>query len=505
MKKEHLTLNGRYRLEESFSGGMAMLWKAWDTYRDTWVAVKVLHERNELVRLHETTDGQALESDLATRFRRECAILREIRHPAIPAWLDEGFHDGRPYLVMGWVEGMTLHQFIENYGQCETSVVASLVVQMAAALDYAHRCGFIHRDLNPKNVMITREGVVHLVDFGIAMPLDPTVTRYTAYGTRSPGTPGYTSPEQHNGGAVGVPSDIYSLGCVAFELHTGRWPFHPDSERDLERQHESDKPAPPVAWFAPGLPPELAETVDRMLIKPIRHRLDSVPKILAVYRAFLPSTGDPEPSPRMTHDPTRPFRRPEPEARTPRGRSAAPRRVRPAHRDSSWLQPAAAAAALEAARNELRDGHAAPGPHCEALERIRKDALRSWGIRAEATARIQLVCADARFAGAESSADTETALRLYRELVVELAQHAAPGIREVFLSARAGASSCLLALARDPAPAFDGWVAVTSETAELPEPPEDTLRRCRVLGEEFLHLGFRADRVRALLAGLSTT
>ncbi|ANW16928.1 serine/threonine-protein kinase [Streptomyces clavuligerus] len=498
---EQLVLDGRYRLEHFFKGGFGLLWKAYDTDEGRWVAVKVLRESAELVERHDTADEKSLEAELIARFRRECDILRGIKHPAIPAWVNQGFHEGRPYLVMEWVEGVTLRDLLERYGALKPSVVASVVVQVADALACAHRHGFIHRDLNPKNVMITKEGVVHLIDFGIALPMDPRATRYTGYGMLSPNTPGYTSPEQHRGGFVRPASDIYSLGCVAFELHTGLWPFHADAEGDLAYHHMSDRPAPPVALHAPALPAELALAVDRMLIKPIEGRLSGAEDVLAAYRPFLPAEGDPEPSPRMTHDPTLPFRVPGRAAAVRPVRQREPMRSRAVRRNGPRLQTADAEAALRAARRELTEGQG-PGPHCRALERMRQDAVRAWGVRKELTAQILLTCADARLCGAESSADTDRAFALYQELVTDLDEHAAPGIREVFLSARVGAAHCRWGLGAGPDAAFDGWAAVAAETAGLAEPPADTVRRCHELGEVFIEARVRVARARALLARL---
>ncbi|WP_432003284.1 serine/threonine-protein kinase [Streptomyces sioyaensis] len=499
---EQLVLAGRYRLESRVEGGVAVLWKARDLVKDRWVAVKMLRDRGDLARRHDVQDLDALDHELIARFRRECGILREIQHRAIPAWFGQGFHGGRPYLVMEWVDGVSLREFIRTYGALESSVVAAIVVQIADALACAHRHGFIHRDLNPNNIVIAGDGTVHMVDFGIALPLAPDSTRYTAYGRRSPGTPGFTSPEQLRGGAVGVGSDIYSFGCVAFELHTGRWPFLADADGGLDHQHVSDKPAPAVAADSPGVPVILAETVDRMLAKRVEDRPGSVEKVRTLYHPFLPGPGAPEPRPRLVPDPTRPFREPQQAKSGPSTPRRGASRPRASHRHTPLPRLGDAESALTAALHELDTE--SPGPHCEHLARLLPDALRAWGIRSKITARIQLACADSAFFSAENDADTRGALTLYQELVTELDEHAAPDIREVFLSARVGVAHCLLAVLPDPVPAFDGWASVTGETANLPAPPSEAVRRCRVLGEEFVEAGIRADRAVELLALLPT-
>ncbi|WP_190122892.1 serine/threonine protein kinase [Streptomyces inusitatus] len=502
---EKLVLDGRYRLEHFFKGGFGVLWKARDLKADIWVAVKVLRDPAEVAE-QAGTSVKSVEPGLKARFLRECVILREMRHPSIPAWLGQGYHDGSPYLVMEWIDGVSLCDFIKTYGALKPSVVASIVVQIAEALDCAHRHGVIHRDLNPNNVMITPRGVVHLIDFGIALPTDPSATRHTAPGYMSPNTPGYTSREQFWGGAVGPASDIYSLGCIVYELHTGSWPFHETPEGGLEYHHTSDRVAPPVAEGAPGLPPELARTVDRMLVKRVEGRLGSAEEVHAAYHPFLPAEGDPEPIPRMTHDPTLPFREPDRTSPAPPVRARGHRRSRGAHRDTPQLRTDEAQAALDAARRELSDGPG-PGPDCAALEPVRRNAVRAWGLRTELAARIQLLCADVRLHHGDRAqpSDVRAALALCQELVAALDGQTATGLHEVFLSARLGEACCMWALGSDPTPAFDGWAAVATEAAVLTEPPEDPVLRCRELGERFIEASVRAERARALLARLPVT
>jgi eukaryotic-like serine/threonine-protein kinase len=201
---------GRYRVARVMGrGGMATVYLARDAMLDRQVAVKVLAEH--------LADDPAF----VRRFRREASIAAGLAHPHIVELLDVGDDRGRFFIVMEHVDGETLHDLLEREGPQPAARVAELGRQAASALAYAHEAGLVHRDVKPANLLLRRDGVLKVADFGIARLSD--ATQITEVGTVL-GTPRYVAPEQARGEAVGPAADVYSLGVVLYELLTGSLP-----------------------------------------------------------------------------------------------------------------------------------------------------------------------------------------------------------------------------------------------------------------------------------------
>ncbi|MDA5282454.1 protein kinase [Streptomyces sp. Isolate_45] len=250
---------GRYELISMLGrGGMGEVWAAHDHFLDRNIAMKFL-----------TSSGpEDTAPHFEERFRREARYTARLRHSGVPEIHDVGkLPDGRLYLVMELVEGRTLTQILTEHGICPVDQALSIAGQIAAVLAHAHRCGLVHRDLKPSNLMLTTHGKVKVLDFGIAAALAPTAEepRLTLSGAVF-GTPGFISPEQ----AVGKPatdrSDLYALGCVLYEILTGRPPFTAESPVAVAYLHVNEEPRS-VAALRPEMPGESADLVMRLLAK----------------------------------------------------------------------------------------------------------------------------------------------------------------------------------------------------------------------------------------------
>jgi eukaryotic-like serine/threonine-protein kinase len=226
---------GRYRIGPVLgTGGLCVVYGADDITRGRPVAIKVLPQE------------KARDSDFAQRFRREVAASQRIDHPGVVAVYDSGaLDDGGLYLVMERLDGLALSHIVEEGGALDERRALGLTRQILLALDAAHRQGFVHRDVKPKNVMIIDVGgieTVKLFDFGIASN-ERAAIKLTMPGVAF-GTPGYISPEMAKGERVDARADVYSVGVTLFELVTGRLPFRFDDELDLVRAHLNVPPPP---------------------------------------------------------------------------------------------------------------------------------------------------------------------------------------------------------------------------------------------------------------------
>jgi tRNA A-37 threonylcarbamoyl transferase component Bud32 len=275
---------GRYEVDRLLGrGGMAEVYLATDQLLDRPVAVKVIRE-------HLVDDHQ-----VATRFRREARAAAALNHRNIVAVHDVGTDGGRPFIVMEYVRGKTLAEFLREGGAFPPDRVAEIGEAAARALAVAHDAGIVHRDVKPGNVMITDGGEVKLLDFGIAHAF-----RWTPI-TQAPavhGTAEYMAPEQIRGHSAERRSDIYSLGAVLYELATGRPPFVGDTPLAVAYRHLEDTPVPPE-MVRPQVPPGLSTILLRCLAKrpdDRYRRADDLTADLARFRAGEPAATVPVPT-----------------------------------------------------------------------------------------------------------------------------------------------------------------------------------------------------------------
>src|SRR6266508_1750536 len=255
---------GRYTIQEEIGrGGMARVYRAQDTQLKRTVAIKVL-----LPQL-------AVDPEFAQRFEREAITAANLRHPNIVTIYDVGEQDGVRYIAMEYVRGHTLHAIIEERGALGLGYAITIVGPVAAALDYAHRQGAVHRDIKPQNIMIDVDGRVLLTDFGIAQAPEGGSTggeRLTRTGIFM-GTPEYISPEQASAQRVDGRSDLYSLGIATYEVIAGRVPFS-GATPQLIVAHAQTLP-PPISTQDPEQPPELDMVMARILAKRPENRFAS--------------------------------------------------------------------------------------------------------------------------------------------------------------------------------------------------------------------------------------
>ncbi|MDQ3619223.1 MAG: protein kinase [Actinomycetota bacterium] len=242
----------RYHLEETIAaGGMGTVWAARDERLGRRVAVKML--KQELV-----GDPRFVE-----RFRREARAVAALGHPNIASVFDYGEDHDKQFIVMELVEGQDLARLLHEEGPVDTDRALSIAAQTCDALGHAHLAGVIHRDVKPANIIVGPGDRVKVTDFGIARAQgDSTLT---AAGSVL-GTAHYLSPEQAAGGAIGPPSDVYSMGCVLYEMLTGAVPFTGDSPIGIAMRHVSDDVPPPSA-IAGAVPQAVDELVSKATAK----------------------------------------------------------------------------------------------------------------------------------------------------------------------------------------------------------------------------------------------
>jgi serine/threonine-protein kinase len=266
MTIEGRVLADRYAVGELLGrGGMAEVYRATDGVLDRPVAVKVL--------------GSWLAGDatFVERFRREALAAARISHPNLVAVYDAGSDDGLHYIVMELVPGRTLADVLGSEGRLDPDHAAKVATSAADALEVAHAAGLVHRDVKPANVMVTPDGRAKLMDLGIARNVDGV----TITGASSIlGTAGYVSPEQARGDRVDHRSDIYSLGCVLFEMLAGRQPFVADSPVAVAYKHVHETPAFPTS-LEPPVPPALEAVTLRAMEKDPADRFQSAAEMKA--------------------------------------------------------------------------------------------------------------------------------------------------------------------------------------------------------------------------------
>jgi serine/threonine-protein kinase len=240
----------RYRLERLIgSGGMSEVWLAEDLRLRRWVAVKLLREGSE--------------PELGRSIEAEARTVARLQHPNIAGVYDAGTIDGRGYLVMEYVHGLSLREILEQRGQLTPGEAGSYGAQIADALQFAHEHGVVHSDVKPENILVTESGVTKVVDFGIAATLTQTLTPAAAQELL--GTLAYLAPEVLQGAAPSPAADVYALGLTVFELAAGRLPFSGATPAAIAGQRLG-QPAPRLSEFVPGVPPALEAAVGRAVM-----------------------------------------------------------------------------------------------------------------------------------------------------------------------------------------------------------------------------------------------
>ncbi|MFM7147201.1 MAG: Stk1 family PASTA domain-containing Ser/Thr kinase, partial [Actinomycetales bacterium] len=259
-------LGDRYEIGKVIGrGGMAEVHEGRDLRLGRRVAVKIL--RPDLAR----------DPAFQARFRREAQSAAALNHPNIVAVYDTGEDvleaEGErpvivPYIVMEYVDGMTLRQLLGSGRKLLPERALEIIAGVLSALDYAHRHGIVHRDIKPANVMLTRNGDVKVMDFGIARAVNEANTSMTATSAVM-GTAQYLSPEQARGEVVDARSDLYSAGVLLYELLTGKPPFTGESAVAIAYQHVSEMPVTPSV-----LDPEISDEVDAVVLRALAKKVD---------------------------------------------------------------------------------------------------------------------------------------------------------------------------------------------------------------------------------------
>ena len=243
-------IGNRYEiLEEVGLGGMATVYKAKDHVLNRLVAVKVLKDEF-------TTDTEFIK-----RFNTEAQAAASLSHPNIVSIYDVGHEDENNlyYIVMELVQGKTLKEIINSEGVLSWKWAVNIAMQIASALELAHKNGIVHRDIKPHNIIITEDGIAKVTDFGIAKAVSNSTI--TAFGTTI-GSVHYFSPEQAKGGFTDAKSDLYSLGVVMYEMLTGKVPFDADTPVSVALKHMQEDPKEPIE-----LNPEIPSAVNQIVIK----------------------------------------------------------------------------------------------------------------------------------------------------------------------------------------------------------------------------------------------
>ena len=269
------TLNGRYKIQSLIgTGGMAAVYLAKDLILDRLVAIKVL-------RLDFRQNDDAMR-----RFRREALSATQLTHPNIVGVYDVGQSQEMNYIVMEYVEGTDLKDYVRQRGALHPIEAVRIMMQIVSAIAAAHQNRIIHRDIKPQNILIDREGNVKITDFGIAVALSDTSLTQT---NTLLGSVHYLSPEQARGGMATIQTDIYALGIVLYELLTGRVPFDGESAVSIALKHFQE-PLPPVMNPSVMIPQSLENIVLKATAKDPMNRYRSCYEMFQDLKTCLDST-----------------------------------------------------------------------------------------------------------------------------------------------------------------------------------------------------------------------
>jgi beta-lactam-binding protein with PASTA domain/tRNA A-37 threonylcarbamoyl transferase component Bud32 len=268
---EERIFNNRYRLDRKLGeGGMAMVYCGTDILLRRRVAIKVLREQ------------YAADAEFVRRFYQEAESAAKLSHPNIVNTFDVGHQDETYFIVMELVDGPSLAEIIAADGQLPEPVAIDYATQIASGLAYAHRQGLLHRDIKPANILVTKDDVVKLSDFGIARAVSQHTMALTKPGLVM-GSVYYISPEQAQEHEIHETADLYSLGVVLYQMLTGALPYTGESPVTVALKHIGD-PVPTIDVRASGISPALAAIVNRLLQKKPEHRFQSASELATALR-----------------------------------------------------------------------------------------------------------------------------------------------------------------------------------------------------------------------------
>lgn len=258
-------LSGRYEILELVgTGGMANVYKARCTYLNRYVAIKVLK------------DEFKNDEEFLKRFNIESQAAAGLSHSNIVSVYDIGSENDIHYIVMEFVEGVTLKEYLVEHGALSYDKVIEFSIQIASALQHAHRKGIVHRDIKPQNIIVTKDDILKVTDFGIAR----AVSTYTMkIDDSAMGTVHYCSPEQARGGYTDEKSDIYSLGVVMYEMLTGKLPFESDNSVSVALKHMQEEAIPPSS-LVQGVPAGIEEIIQKTMKKNQNDRFQTAGELL---------------------------------------------------------------------------------------------------------------------------------------------------------------------------------------------------------------------------------
>lgn len=258
-------IDGRYEIiEEIGRGGMAIVYRAKCLVLNRYVAIKVLRP--------EYRD----DAEFIKRFKIEAQSAGSLSHPNIVSIYDVGNEDDIEYIVMEYVEGITLKQYLSAKGVLQWKEAVDYASQICSGLEHAHKKGIVHKDIKPENVIITKEGILKITDFGIAKAINQGTI---ATGGLTMGSVHYFSPEQARGGFTDAKTDLYSLGILIYQMVTGRLPFEGDSAISIAMQHIETEPVRPSV-FNPSIPKSLETVILKAMKKEQSERYQTATQML---------------------------------------------------------------------------------------------------------------------------------------------------------------------------------------------------------------------------------
>ena len=264
-------LDGRYEIREKIGvGGMAQVYKAYDTIEDRIVAIKILKE--------EFVSNE----DFVRRFKNESKAIAVLSHPNIVKVYDVSFGDLIQYIVMEYIEGITLKEYIESHGNLSWKESVNIVMQILRALQHAHDKGIIHRDVKPQNIILTSEDTIKVTDFGIARFAR---SEHKTMTDKAIGSVHYISPEQARGDVTDEKADIYSLGVILYEMLSGTLPFEAESAVIVAMMQLQNDPKP-LREINPTIPLGLAQITMNAMQKEVLRRYQTAAEMLCDLEAF---------------------------------------------------------------------------------------------------------------------------------------------------------------------------------------------------------------------------